>query len=151
MSNCETYQAQLLEYLYDLLDPADRSALQDHLKGCPACQAALDQAQQQQQVIKAAAKKEFAGVRFVAPTEPPSISFPKKRSQPAHSTLGTWRGMALAASLLLALTAISGLGYKYGTDYVAVKRLVEDNRLALNNARSDQKRLQQDLQQLPMR
>jgi alpha-2-macroglobulin-like protein len=151
MSNCETYQAQLLEYLYDLLDSSDRSALQDHLKECSACRAALGQAQQQQQVIKAAAKKEFAGVRFVAPTEPPTVSFTKKGTQPARPSLRSWRGLALAASLLLAITAIGGLGYKYGAHYVAVKRLVEDNRLALNDARSNQKQLQQELQQLPMR
>jgi anti-sigma factor RsiW len=141
MSHCERYQAQLLEYVYDLLEPGERITLQDHLGRCPACQAALGQAQRQKQVIGAAAKKEFAGVRFVAPTEPPAIPFKKKSTLSPHAVGRSWYRLALAASVLLALASLSGLGYKHGNKYLEAKRLVEDNRLALNDARSEQNRL----------
>ena len=35
----------MLEYLYDLLDAADRQAMQDHLAACAACRTALAKAE----------------------------------------------------------------------------------------------------------
>ena len=45
MANCQQYQAQLLDYLYDLLEADEQHALQDHLNLCAACQAALTAAE----------------------------------------------------------------------------------------------------------
>ena len=56
MHSCESCQAQLLEYLYDLLESADRQALESHLAGCATCQAALTKARSQQSLLAAAAK-----------------------------------------------------------------------------------------------
>src|SRR5207248_10219280 len=36
MDPCHRHQAQLLDHLYDLLDPADAAALEAHLAACPA-------------------------------------------------------------------------------------------------------------------
>ena len=44
MASCEQTQAQLLAYLYDLLEAEERQALQTHLDQCPVCQAALERA-----------------------------------------------------------------------------------------------------------
>ena len=56
MNPCESYQAQLLEHLYGLLDPADCAPLHHHLEQCGACRAALARAELQQKLIAAAAK-----------------------------------------------------------------------------------------------
>ena len=69
MHTCETCQTVLLEYLYDLLDESERQPLQDHLAGCAACQAALQRARQQQQLLAAAARIEFPAVVFQPPVE----------------------------------------------------------------------------------
>ena len=67
MFHCETCRSQMLEYLYDLLEGDERQAWEAHLKDCPSCQASLVQAKRQQQLLAAAAKMEFANVRFAAP------------------------------------------------------------------------------------
>ena len=51
MATCETCQAQLLEYLYDVLDDAERQELQQHLDGCSSCQTALERARGQQRLL----------------------------------------------------------------------------------------------------
>ena len=67
MQSCETCQVQLLEYLYGLLEDADRQALEAHLAACPACQAALVKTRSQQHLFAAAAKMEFPAVAFQPP------------------------------------------------------------------------------------
>jgi hypothetical protein len=98
MNSCEPYQAQLLAYLYDLLEPEDRQALQGHLDQCAACQAALTRAKGQQKLLAAAAKAEFPAVRFQPPAveEQPTIRL-------ARFGGGAWGTWALAASILLLL------------------------------------------------
>jgi hypothetical protein len=99
MTGCEQYQAQLLPYLYDLLDPADRQALDTHLAQCSACATALAQAQRQQRLLAAAAKAEFAGVRF----EPPAPQAARATVPAAvrmESRRRSWPRFALAASIL---------------------------------------------------
>ena len=66
MHTCPSCQAQMLEYLYDLLDATERQAMQDHLDACPACRAELARARDQQQLLAAAARMEFPDVRFTA-------------------------------------------------------------------------------------
>src|SRR5471030_2250947 len=70
MNSCPPCQAQMLEYLYDLLDEAERQAMQNHLDGCAACRAELARTKGQQQLLAAAARMEFPDVRFAAPTGP---------------------------------------------------------------------------------
>src|SRR5205807_6165335 len=67
MDRCTTYQSQMLEYLYDLLDDGARQEAGVHLLHCAACQAALRAAREQQQLLSAAARLEFPSVRFVPP------------------------------------------------------------------------------------
>jgi len=43
MSDCETFRAQLAQYLDGELDRADARALEAHVDGCAACRAALDE------------------------------------------------------------------------------------------------------------
>src|SRR5437588_13129731 len=71
MNPCDTYQAQLLHHTFGLLDEAEAADLQAHLRGCPACQAALARAQAQQRLLATAAKGEFPGVEFRRPAAGP--------------------------------------------------------------------------------
>jgi anti-sigma factor RsiW len=110
MTSCEACQAQLLDHLYGLLDDAERVAVEEHLAGCPACQAAMSAVEAQRQLLAAAARVECPGVRFeppnvTAPAEAPeSLKFP----QAAHPRR-SWRRWALAASVLLVLGGMGGL------------------------------------------
>src|SRR5258707_6508602 len=106
MASCEQYQAQLLGYLYDLLEADELHALRDHLNQCGDCRAALAKAERHKQLLAAAAKAEFPAVRFqpppagevLHPEETPTTSIPFRRRP--------WLGRAIAASILLLL----GLG-----------------------------------------
>src|SRR5437879_4888694 len=73
MHGCEACQGLLLEYLYDLLEGPERQTLVEHLGGCPACQAALAQAEAKRQLLAAAARMEFPDVRFTPPAEQPAV------------------------------------------------------------------------------
>src|SRR5262245_863240 len=110
MARCNHCQAQLLEYLYDLLETADRQALEEHLKACNACQAALLQAQAQRQLLAQAAKLEFAGVRFQAPAETAVAEarvLPLRPVREAKQPLKRW---FMAAGILFALACLGGSG-----------------------------------------
>src|SRR5262245_41066297 len=113
MNSCETYQAQMLEYLYDLLDDGERQALQAHLGSCPACQAALVRAQAQRRLLAAAAKMEFATVHFT----PPAAATEAAAVVPLPTRRRAWPRWAVAAAVLLALAGLSVPGYWYGSDY----------------------------------
>ena len=115
MLSCETCQVQLLEYVYDLLDDADRQALEAHLSSCPACQTALGKARAQQQLLAAAAKMEFPSVAFQPPAaiQPPQ-ALPAATLPAARPTVDITRRRlqravrwSVAAALLLAITAVS--------------------------------------------
>src|SRR5436190_1741258 len=58
MLGCHACQDQMLEYLYDLLDGAERRELEGHLASCPACQAALVLSRGQQKLLAAAARED---------------------------------------------------------------------------------------------
>src|SRR5262249_21463245 len=84
MNNCESFQSQLLAYLYDVLEGDDQLKLQDHLAQCPSCQARLERARVQKRILAAAAKAEFPNVRFVQPQAEvrpasPVVSAPARR------------------------------------------------------------------------
>ena len=103
MANCEHYQAQLLGYLYELLETNDQRALQDHLMQCAACQAALMRAERHKKLLGVAAKAEFPAVRFEPP--PAGQTVPAADAPPELFRLGrkSWLGWAVAASVLLLL------------------------------------------------
>jgi hypothetical protein len=138
MTNCESYQDQLLAYLYDLLEPAERQGLEAHLEQCAPCRAALGRARNQQSLLAAAAKREFPNVRFQPPQaepfhEEPSIRF----ERPARRA---WRRWAIAAGILL----LCSLGIPTGlwsASYV-------QTRLAAERAASKQAMASAELQRL---
>jgi len=105
MSHCEHFQAQLLNYLYDLLEADDLRALRQHLEACAGCREALTRAQHYQELLAKAAKAEFASVRF----QPPPVELVPEREAPRFlftSRSRVWIGWAIAASLLL-LTSLA--------------------------------------------
>ena len=119
MQSCETCQVQLLEYLYGLLEDADRQALEAHLAACPACQAELAKTRSQQHLFAAAAKMEFPGVAFqppapVAPPEaitaaPASVPFAARSNPTVAKKPVKWGRWAVAAAMLLALGGIAAV------------------------------------------
>jgi hypothetical protein len=104
MIGCESFQAQLLAYLYDLLDGAERQSLQDHLDQCGDCQAALARAQGQQRLLATAAKSAFPAVHFQppAPEREQPVVVPMTAAPPAAGS--RWPGYAIAASILVLLS-----------------------------------------------
>ena len=100
MTTCEQVRAQLLSYLYDLLDENEKLAADAHLGSCEGCQLALAAAQRQQRLLAAAAKTAFPNVTFERPKAVPAealTSASPKRAFPRAFHF------ALAASMFLAL------------------------------------------------
>src|SRR6516165_8993399 len=121
MTRCEHYQAQLLEHLYGLLSADDSLALIEHAGQCDDCRAALGKADLQKKLLGAAAKSQFAGVRFQAPS--PEVAAAK--TGPAGSGSArpfAWRRWAVAAAILLALTAIGVPSGHYVGGFVGAQR-----------------------------
>ena len=106
MTSCDYCQAQLLEHLYGLLEPDEAQALQTHLEQCAGCREALGRAQAQRQLLAAAAKTEFAALRFEAP--PAGASVAEVRT-PAIRWFQSGRApWAVAATVLLAIAGLWG-------------------------------------------
>src|SRR5262245_1579928 len=121
MTRCESYQAQLLEHLYGLLSADESLALIEHAGQCEDCRAALLKADLQKKLLGAASKSEFAGVRF----QPPSQAI--TTAKPAPATAGSsqpfaWRRWAVAAGIVLALTAIGVPSGRYVSGFVSAQR-----------------------------
>ena len=102
MHSCNACQAQLLEYLYDLLDAAERQTLEAHLAACAECQAALAKARSQQQLLAAAAKMEFPTVAFERPAAPATLPLTAKTKSPARKWARLGRCGRACCSLSLA-------------------------------------------------
>ncbi len=122
MHPCPSCQAQMLEYLYDLLDPAERQAVQDHLDACAACRAGLDKAREQQNLLAAAARMEFADVHFAAPAEAPAVV---PMPAPARRKTPSWRRWAAAAAILLAVGGLAVPGWSAQEKYADAGRIVQ--------------------------
>src|SRR5690349_12896012 len=121
MKSCDHFQAQMLEHLYGLLDGDDSRALAEHLSQCADCRAASARAEVQKKLLAAAAKAEFAGVRFQAPA--PETAAPAE--QPRVLTVrsrGSWVRWAVAASVLLLL---GGLGVPTGIYWHQQERVAQ--------------------------
>src|SRR5208337_5002577 len=119
MRSCERFQTQLLEHLFGLLDGDESLALIEHAGQCDDCRTALQQADLQKQLLSAAAKTEFSGVRFRAPTAHELAASPRLPAPQAG-----WVRWAVAAAILLAV-GIAVPGSKYAIDYVQQRRQVE--------------------------
>jgi hypothetical protein len=137
MASCNTFQAQLLDYLYDLLDNGDRQSIEQHLEECASCRTALAQAQGQKQLLATAAKAAFPDVRFEAP--PPEAQRPEPAflPLPRRPRARVWRGWAIAASIIL----FAGIGVPaawWGTRYVTVRDLVQANQVAVLDLQSQE-------------
>ena len=87
MTNCESVQAKLLNYLYELLEEEDQRAVESHLAGCERCQAALTAARGKQKLLAKAAKKQFPQVHFDRPRA--------KRPAAAQAGASAWSVRAL--------------------------------------------------------
>jgi hypothetical protein len=137
MHGCEACQGLLLEYLYDLLEGAERQALLDHLATCPACQAGLAQAEAKRQLLAAAARMEFPNVRFERPAEEPGqpaqpepvevlpLKTPRVPGERGSRKRRAWTRWAVAAGLLLALGGAAVPAAHYGRTYVDARARVE--------------------------
>ncbi len=111
MTRCEHCQAQLLDYLYDLVDREERQVLADHLAGCPDCRLALAEAEHQQHLLRTAAKVAFPAVRFEAPPAPTRelpATIPLVRTRRVSRS---WGRYAAAAAILL---TVGGVGVPVG-------------------------------------
>src|SRR5262245_48990837 len=153
MKSCETYQAQLLDHLYGLLEPEDSRALEEHLGACPGCQAALAHAREQKQLLAAAARSKFPGVRFeeppapapaeaevtrpVPPEAPPVVPI---RTVPVRVNWGRW---AVAAGVLLAVAGIGTAGSLVWGEYRGRRDQVAHAKADRERAQQEQARLQQ--------
>lgn len=118
--NCDHYQDLLLDHLYGLLDPAETAGLVDHLKVCPPCQAALEEARRQQGLFARAARVARTVPAFTAPDEEAPIAAETlvataSTTKPAVRALPRRRRSlwavpwAAAAAVLLA----AGLGFSW--------------------------------------
>ncbi len=105
MNPCESYELQLLDYLYGLLEADETAELRRHLDSCESCRTALANAKTQQAQLAAAAKLSFPEVHFEAPSEPDLIG--SEFFSPFSSTGFRW---AVAAGILLVL---GGLGVSH--------------------------------------
>jgi alpha-2-macroglobulin-like protein len=148
MLNCESCREQMLEYLYGLLEGADRQALQDHLNRCPACQTALGKAQAQQRLLGAAAKATFASVRFEAPSDPAvlPLSTPLPARPRKHQA---WTRWAMAASVVLAVGGLASFGAVLANAFVDADSTISRNDQVIALAKERQKDIQQKQAELP--
>jgi hypothetical protein len=97
MMPCDHCQNELLPYVFDLLDQADRERLEQHLEGCDSCRSALVRVRGQQELLRRASRAKFPGVSFHAPTVVPAPSSEPVKSEARNH----WRLLALAASVLI--------------------------------------------------
>lgn len=119
MLPCEMCRDQLLDYLYDLLDEADRAECAAHLRACPACEAELAAARSQQSILKHAARAIPNVPEFRLPTDAPAeIPVAVHDTQPASSLPPAprrslwsrpWVAWTAAAAILVTVTA--GVSY----------------------------------------
>jgi hypothetical protein len=132
MDNCGRCQNLLLDYLYDLLEGDELWAVEEHLKHCPTCATALEQARQQKLLLALAARMQCAPGSFQAPAEPP----PRQR-EPAPAVVRIpaprrpWLRWAVAAAVVLALAGLSAPAGWYWHDYAVTRQAADDYQAAL--------------------
>src|SRR5579864_4136238 len=102
--SCETCQTQLFPYLYEALEPAERSEVEEYLRDCPHCQVELERARTRSVDIALAVKGSF-DVTFKAPRATakrprPAPALPRTPRRPL--LLNRW---AQAAAVLVAVVS----------------------------------------------
>jgi hypothetical protein len=139
MNACDKVQAQMLDFLYGLLEEDEQKEVLAHIVECPNCRSALARAEEQQRLLAEAAKDAFPEVQFLAPTnettERSSMRVGVRAPRP-------WGRLALAASVLLALIsggffALRGWQERHATVVAArEKQAAAQTELAQFHARS---------------
>jgi hypothetical protein len=126
MFQCEQVQAQLIDRLYDLLEPDEVAAFDAHVASCASCSQALTKARQFQELVSRAAKREFPEVRFSPPpaVTPASAQPAAAAPAPPARLLRRVKRLALAAALLLAVTAVTVPTANHAVRYVGAVREV---------------------------
>src|SRR5262245_37774394 len=100
--NCNHCQEQLLHYLYDVLDDAEKAEVAQHLEGCPVCQAARDGLRAQQELL--------AEVSFQPPADTPRRLGEPTLAMPRRQRGFSWVRVALAASVLVFVAGGGAMG-----------------------------------------
>jgi hypothetical protein len=147
MLSCETCRGQLLENLYDLLDEADQRALDAHLGQCPACQASLAKARNQQRLLGAAAKTSFAGVCFEAPAAATVLPL----TEPVPRTFArtpAWTRWAMAAAVVLAVGGLATMTTMLCGGFLVADGIASRNSALVADAGQGIKDLQKEEAQL---
>lgn len=112
MKNCEQFQEMLSAYIDDLVQPDEKSELEEHLEKCPQCQQELNELQETVNLIRS-----LQGEELVPPASfrrelrqklesTAEISKPQKEKRNLFniSKLQAWLPLAAAAVLLLIIT-----------------------------------------------
>ena len=141
MTTCEQIQAQLLSYLYDLLEEGDKLAAAAHLVSCEKCQAALAAARRQQRLLAAAAKTSFPNVQFERPR---AVSAEEAGAGAPRKARPTFFHFALAASISRRARSRSSCGVVWLEGQRAAGSLLRQEQAALAEARSLQTALAQE-------
>src|SRR5437879_2066497 len=112
MHTCDECTDRLLDFLYGLLEADEVQPLRDHLAACPACKAALADAEAQQRLLARAAHVAQVVPAFVAPSDQPLQETPATLPLPVPPTRTRrqWPWLAAAAALLL---VAGGLYWSY--------------------------------------
>jgi hypothetical protein len=169
MRNCENCCSQMLDYLYDLLEDDERQAWEAHLRDCAACQAELERAKAQQQLLAAAAKMEFAGMVFTPPAaigNPPNVERSGDRATTeggdrattgvgdrattgVNRSGGRWMRRWLAAAAVLLTCGAAVPAFWYGRDYRRTAEIVRVAEKRIDEAKKGRREAEQRLAQLP--
>src|SRR5262245_16305549 len=143
---CEHWREQILQYLYDLLESAEKDELTAHLEKCAACQDALKAAEDQKGMLAEAVKAQNSDITFKAPVKatPASATAPLFTQPPAPARrLFLFNRWVMAASLLFVLFT---LGFGFGGAAWRDQRDAEaDAKNRLAKARLDLEKAQTDL------
>lgn len=144
---CEHCRQQMLPYLYDVLDAADRHEMAAHLDTCASCQHALKAAQEQQGMLAEAIKEDANDIVFKAPVKAtpastaPTVILPRT---PRRDLFLLNRWAAAAALLLFLFGAGSVIGWTVYRDNAGK---LEDAHRRLAKAREDLNKGQDEVNQ----
>jgi hypothetical protein len=142
----------MLEYLYDLLEGDELQAWEAHLKDCPACQAELERAKAQRQLLAKAAKMDFANVRFAAPRAETAITTAPATAEVIPLTRPgrprRWRRWLAAAAVLLALGAAVPFSWR-ARDYRLTEATIARAEQRIHESKSARVEAERQLAQLP--
>ena len=100
MSTWHPDEGDLLDARHNLLEPAQANAIQEHLRGCPACRARAEHLQRQFATLQTLQRDEPVPERLVAGILR-EVRKEKVVRKPAFPTLKWLAGVAAAAALLL--------------------------------------------------